>query len=163
MATRAQWKDATKQVRLAVVSQALPGVAQATAGLDSAGQFPQAIVPQRDGAAVRLAAEAIGGHRVVVAVGNECVYADNTDAGHALTVLGVSTAAVSQGAPVAFQVAGEMIFDGWSFTPGEDVWVGENGMLTQTPPVPPAAFSRRIASAWTPTLIRLRLGEPVFF
>lgn len=108
--------------------------------------------------------QAIGGHRVVIASSlTACDYADYSNVSHALRVLGITTAAAVTGAPVYFKGRGEMSFDGWSFTPGGDIWVGADGNLTQAAPAAPAVFSRRIAVAWAPTLILIRFSEPVFF
>jgi hypothetical protein len=56
------------------------------------------------------AAQALGGHRVVLAAGGNTVdYASSANAGHAGKVIGITTGAVNGGAEADVRVSGEMI------------------------------------------------------
>jgi hypothetical protein len=48
---------------------------------------------------------------------------------------------------------------GWTWTPGLDIWLGDNGLMTQTFPVV-AAFSQRLGFALSATRIWVDLSEP---
>lgn len=112
----------------------------------------------------RIAAVSLGGHRIVRAVnGIEVDYADNTVEAHGDVLLGISLNAATAGAPVRVQTEGELEHGGWSWVPEQPIWLGTNGLPTQTPPDSPVArFSVRIAFAMTATKIFIEIEEPVF-
>ena len=62
-------------------------------------------------------------------------------------------------APAFYRTSGEMTNVGWNFTPGADLFVGLNGLITETAPT--VGFSQRIGTARTPTTITIRLSEPI--
>lgn len=73
----------------------------------------------------------IGGHRgVSVGPDGLGMYADK---GSAPDCIGVSAGAAVDGAALAVQTSGEMTESSWSWNPGEPVYLGDNGLLTQTP------------------------------
>lgn len=107
-----------------------------------------------------VAGEALGGNRVVKANGSgQAVYATNTDAA-SQHLLGVTTEAVSPGANVGVQRSGVMVEPGWLWTPNQPVFLGVNGVLTQTYPTG-ALLSIIVGFALTPTSIHLSPREPV--
>lgn len=84
-----------------------------------------------------VTAVAIGGHRLVVlnSDGN-AIYADSHNLTHAHKVLGITTGAASAGDTVTVQITGVLSEPSWTWTLDEPIWLGTNGILTQTPPEP---------------------------
>lgn len=81
-----------------------------------------------------IAGEAIGGHRVVVAdAAGQARYPDRADPAHADAVVGLTVTSGLAGESVVVQTTGDVVETSWAWTPGP-VWVGDNGMPTQTPP-----------------------------
>ena len=82
------------------------------------------------------AAQALGGHRVVILNdGLEADYADATDLTHINRILGLTLGAVIQGDAVTILTGGDVIEPSWSWTLGLPVYLGSNGLLTQTRPI----------------------------
>lgn len=126
-------------------------------------QGPQGIPGAGGGSSdiLKVATTALGGQRVVISDGaSNAAYASNQVLAHRDFVLGVTTGAASAGATVTVKRSGEMTEPTWSWSVG-NVWLGVNGLLTQTPPVPPALFSRIIGTAIAPTVVRIDLREPI--
>lgn len=96
-----------------------------------------------DGLSV-LAAEALGGQRVVTINGFHAEPADTA------TVFGITRGAVSLGQTAQVQRFGEMTEGSWSWTPDGPLFIGASGTLTQTPP---SGAVRRIGYALTSTSI----------
>jgi hypothetical protein len=104
---------------------------------------PQTVVLQ--------AAIALGGHRIVcVDSAGQAIYPDRSNPAHADAVVGITTGAASAGADVTVQTTGEMIESSWSWSPGP-IWVGDNGLLTQTSPT--SGWVQMIAIALSATKI----------
>lgn len=83
---------------------------------------------------VLTAATALGGHRVVIAdAAGQARYPDRTNIAHADAVIGLTVTAASAGTNVTVQTTGDVVESSWNWTPGP-VWVGDNGLPTQTPP-----------------------------
>jgi hypothetical protein len=107
-----------------------------------------------------LAAEAIGGHRVVVGSGfNGVLHADANDEVHFGKVIGVTLNAASIGGAVSVKNVGTIDEPSWAFTPDVDIWLASNGLFTQTPPN--TAFTQRIGYALTPTRIWVDLSDSI--
>lgn len=107
----------------------------------------------------KIASVALGGHRVVIADGSTGVnYADSSNIAHLDFVLGITTGAASAGAPVNVQVGNEMTEPSWNWTPGA-VWLGLNGLMTQTPPT--TGFVCRVGTALTASKLLIEIGEPI--
>jgi hypothetical protein len=110
-----------------------------------------------------VAQQALGGHRAVIAVGlNGADYANTLDEAHFGRVIGVTLGAADALAEVIVQTAGPLDETSWDWVPDTDIWLGYNGLLTQTPPRV-AAFVQRVGFALTPTRIWVDLSEPVLF
>jgi hypothetical protein len=120
---------------------------------------PQGLPGSAQSTITRITAIPIGGHRVVVLDGSEhVIYADYLDLTHADKVLGVTTGAADAGALATIQTYGEMVEPSFSLTPGDAVYVGANGMFTQTSPA--SGFSRGIGFAMAPTKLFIDLSVP---
>jgi hypothetical protein len=76
----------------------------------------------------------VSGHRVVVSEGGYAVHANCLDFKHAEGVLGLSLNAAIPGSEVYVQTTGEVVESSWSWTPGNPLYVTNNGLLSQTPP-----------------------------
>lgn len=102
----------------------------------------------------RIAGEAVGGHRVLVydAVGR-VVYADSSEASHAGRVVGLSLGAAAEGEAVTVRRLGEVTEPSWSWTPGAPLFLGTDGLITETPPA--TGIVQSIGSAVTATTILL--------
>jgi hypothetical protein len=115
------------------------------------GSYDLSVLPSGVFSAVTGAA--IGGHRVVAFKADGTVeYADNTNTAHRYSSVAVTTQAASSGQPVNIVALGPVVEALWSWTPQELVFVGTNGLLTQTPPESPS-FSRPIGVATSATSI----------
>lgn len=103
---------------------------------------------------------AIGGHRVICVDDGLTMYADCTQIAHALTVMGMSIAAVSAGDDVPFVRSGAVTEPSWSWTLDQPVYLGVNGTLTQVLPGN-AAFSLVVGFPVTATKLFVSIREPI--
>jgi hypothetical protein len=107
-----------------------------------------------------VAGEALGGHRVVVLNADaEAVYASNVVPEHLHKVLGLTTGAVLLGAEATVQTGGEMTEPTWAWTLDAPIFLGANGLLTQTTPA--SGFMLVVAFPVTATKIFIKLREPL--
>lgn len=105
-----------------------------------------------------IAAENIGGQRVVAIVNGMAYLASKDNPAHLNNVVGISTGAAVSGATVIVQHFDEMSEAGWSWT-NNRLFVGINGMLTQTRPT--SGFAQSVAKVLTSTKIFIDIDEPV--
>lgn len=109
-----------------------------------------------------IAGTALGGQRIVVTNSSgEAIYAQNTDAAHANMATKITTGAAESSAEVTVQFIGTMTDVSFNWTPGATLYLGVNGLMTQTPPTSPAVFSKVVAVAETATKILLVQEPPV--
>jgi len=80
-----------------------------------------------------IAGENIGGNRAVKIVAGESFYVSASELDTGPSLAGLSTHAAVIGQTLVVQVQGTMHEPSWSFTDGK-VFLGELGVLTQTPP-----------------------------
>lgn len=107
------------------------------------------------------ATETVGGHRVIARISDTSfTHADATVLSHHGCQVGISLNAANIGDPLEIRWRGEIEFGGWSWTPGEDIMLSEDGLMAHTVPVG-AAFSQRIAYALSATKIRIDIQEPI--
>ena len=108
-----------------------------------------------------IAASPLSGHQVIaIDSAGQAIYASSDNAAHALRIAGVSVAAAAAAAPVTVMSAGLIEHGGWSWTPGQPVFVGLNGVLTQTLP-PTSVYSRVIGQAVGATRLLVDLQPPI--
>lgn len=107
-----------------------------------------------------IASATLGGHRAVISTSSGAAYASADNEDHSARVVGITTGAATSGNPIEIQSVGQMTELSWGWTPDADIYLGINGVLTQTIP-PTAAFAQRIGYAVTPTSIWVELGEPI--
>lgn len=112
---------------------------------------------------VKIAAAAISGHRVVRAVNaSQIAVASADDLSHANTILGITTNAAALGGNCNVVNQGFVTESSWAFVAGQNVFIGLNGALTQSPSVYPASlYQRVIGIAVSPDTIFVDLGAVV--
>jgi hypothetical protein len=108
----------------------------------------------------KKAAIAIGGHRVVYLDPTGVKYASNDDLSLLGKALGLSLGASASNANVLIKTSGEVTESSWNWATGP-VFLGQNGLLTQVAPAPPALFSQIIAQAISPTSIIINIQSPI--
>lgn len=129
------------------------------ASLGTDGKVPASQLPPSGGGSpsriefTAPAAVALSGHRVVTPLPNGTVgYASNNDAEHVAAPLWLTTGAAAPGANVGLLAYGSIEEPSWTWTPGDPIYLGVNGQLTQTPPQSPAAlFVGAVGAATGPT------------
>lgn len=86
------------------------------------------------------AAVTLSGHRAVTPQADgSLIYADNATLAHRARPTWVTTAAAGAGSVTTAVSHGTVSEPSWSWAPGQ-VYLGANGVLTQTPPTKPAAL-----------------------
>lgn len=92
-----------------------------------------------------VAGHILSGHRLVVPdTGDAVVYADHDTLSDLGRPIWLTLGAAAQGAPVDLAWYGTVTESSWSWTLGP-IYVGDNGLLTQTPPT--SGYSRQIGAA----------------
>lgn len=127
---------------------------------------PQGPAGAPGGTSVPMTASAtVGGHRIVRSTGAGLVaHATNVTEAHGDDVVGMTLGAATAGTAVAVQRSGSVSFNGWSWTPLEPVFLGVDGLLTQTPPVAEAgaAFALCIGHAEAPDRVFLNPQPTIY-
>lgn len=110
------------------------------------------------------ASSPLGGHRVVMnAIDGRLAYASNDIAQSAYTILGITLGAATENALVEVQSFGLLAEPSWAWTPNLPIYLGTNGLLTQTMPTAPTAlFSLVLGFAISATSIFLNLHEAIY-
>lgn len=107
------------------------------------------------------AGEALGGHRIVILDDSPLAfYASNNVLAHANKILGMTTGAVAIDDLATIQTSGEVTEPSWAWVLNTPIWLGVNGLLTQTAPT--SGFSLIVGFPITSTKILIRLREPIF-
>lgn len=104
------------------------------------------------------AGESIGSYKLVrIALGT--VYlADKDNVAFVQNTLGLTTAVSTTGNPVTIQTGGEITNVGWSWVAG-NVFMGDSGELTQTPPT--VGILHKIGTVLTATSILIDIDDPI--
>lgn len=93
------------------------------------------------GHAVGIAAVALSGHRAVTpGPGGGWVYASNDEPEHLGAPIWITTGAAAAGAAAEAMIIGPMTEPSWNWIPRQPVYLGTNGVLTQSAPTAPDAF-----------------------
>lgn len=120
--------------------------------------IPGIVVPTTYTAGVNLS-----GHRMVLLdASRNAIYADNTTAAHAVQVYGLTKTAALTGESVEIVRNVEVLEPTWSWTHGGAIYLGANGLLTQTPPTSPAVFSLCVGFATASNRMFVSIGTPIF-
>ena len=121
------------------------------------------IGPSGDGSFSLTATTPVGGHRLVATDGvGGLAYAGCDVAGDLPAVLGMTLHAAGASEPVAIRRTGEVEEGSWAWTPGLPVYLGLEGVPTQTLP-PAALFGLIVGIPTTPTTLFLAPREPISF
>lgn len=107
------------------------------------------------------AGQILGGHRVVRGSSGDLTYASADIEEHGDDVMGVTMTASALGGTVSVFAAGEMEEPSWTWAPFEPIFLGLDGMLTQTPPIG-AKFHLTIGFATSTTSMMIRIGNPTY-
>lgn len=104
------------------------------------------------GTTTGIAAVPLSGHRVVTTDTNgQLVYASSDTPAHRHGPLWVTTAAALAGDSIECVSLGEVVEPSWTWTPEAGLYLGLNGVLTET--APSSGFAVQIAVAITATTI----------
>lgn len=102
----------------------------------------------------------LGGHRIVVVDDAGLLdYANSTNMLHFAKVLGMTTGAVAAGASATVATGGEITEPSWNWTLDQEVFLGTNGQMTQTPPS--TGFSITIGFPTAATKLFIKIGTPI--
>lgn len=107
-----------------------------------------------------IADGALGGQRVVRATTSGKVgYVDPSDPTQAHAAIGLTMGAAADGASVNVQFSGEMTEPSWAWTANQPIFVGANGIPTQTPPA--VGFQGSIGVAISVTAMVIQIKTPI--
>jgi hypothetical protein len=103
----------------------------------------------------------LGGHRLVATDGaGGLAYASCDDPADLPAVIGMTLQAAAAGDTVSVQRVGEIEEGSWAWTPGAPVFLGLNGVPTQSLPEG-ALFGLVVGVASSPTTVFMAPREPV--
>lgn len=118
--------------------------------------------PSGGSAMLFTASGAIGGHRVLALdAANQVIYAGNDIPGTEHKIIGMSLNAAAPGGTINVVRSGEVIEPSWGWNTTLPVYLGVNGLLTQTPPAAPAAYSLIVGFPTSPTGLFMTVREPI--
>lgn len=101
----------------------------------------------------------VSGHRVMKIDIGGVTYASSNNINDANLVLGITINAGSAGSKVNVQLFGEMTEPSWNWIPGDPIFCGLNGLLTQTAPT--SGFAIIVAEAILPQTVIVTLKSPI--
>lgn len=152
---------ADRTVAAAILDRTVSGLV--AAGQQGVAGIQGPIGPAGGSAIDVVAGAALSGHRIVyLDASYKAQYASNQTASHALVALGLTLGAAALDETVSVQRSGEVTEPSWSWTLEQPVYLGDNGLLTQTAPTSPALFQRIIGFPTAATKLFLALRDPVF-
>lgn len=109
------------------------------------------------------AGASLSGHRMVYLDSSELLqYAENTTPSHAERVLGMTTGAITSGASGPVLREGEITEPSWNWTIGSPIFLGVNGLLTQTRPTASGSFVLQVAFPVTSTKVFIDIKQAFF-
>lgn len=110
----------------------------------------------------RVAGEDLSGHRVVRRHNGEVFYVDAADLSDMIGPFRLTMAAAAMGAHVDVLAYGDLDEPSWNWMPGEPIYLGPNGALTQTVPTfPTSLFLVQVAAAIEATSINFEPKMPI--
>ena len=120
--------------------------------------LPGVVVPTTYTAGVNLSGQRV----VVLDESRNAIYADNTVASHALTIFGLTKGAALLGEQVEILRNVEVTEPTWNWMSGMPIYLGTNGLMTQTAPTSPALFSLCVGFATATNRMLIQIGSPIF-
>lgn len=118
------------------------------------------VVPASADVQTFTAAQALGGHRVVMRTSAGVDYADASISSNFGKAIGVTLSAAGAGSAISVQLGGDIEEPSWNWTLGTPVYLSANGLMTQTPPAYPS-FSLVVGFPVTATRLFIALREPI--
>jgi hypothetical protein len=109
-----------------------------------------------------VAGATLSGHRAIALVGGLAIYADATVAEHAYLTMGVSESAVVSGANLLVFNRQSIEEPTWNWAPGQPVFLGQGGLLSQSVPVSPALFVLQVGIAVSAHRLDVDIQRPIF-
>jgi hypothetical protein len=109
------------------------------------------------------ATTALSIHKMVALIGGSLVLADQTNLAHADAIAGLTLNAAAVGQKPQLARAGLIEDSSWSWTPGQPIFLGTNGNLTQDGSTITSGFLMQVGWVPEPTKIYLEIEEPIFF
>lgn len=108
----------------------------------------------------KIAAATLNGHRAVAALPDgTLVHADNLNPDHRDAVLGLIANATLINHEAIVSTFGSMVEPSWSWTPQRSLFLGTEGLITQT--LPATGFLLVLGKAVSPTEIFIQLQTPI--
>ncbi len=135
----------------ASISGIFKGVAQG-----SSGATPPQPTPGQYAAAVDTAA-----HKLVALIGGELVLADQTNVSHAAAIAGITLNSVTATGKPLVAREGLVEDSGWNWTPGQPIFLGTNGNLTQDGSTITTGFLMQVGWVPEPTKVWLEIEEAI--
>lgn len=122
-----------------------------------------AVIPAQDGTSLtRIAGAALTAFRIVYQMDNTKVaHVDPTVFNKTRSYVGITLSAAAIDTPIVLKTSGVITNPLWAFTPGQEIWVGANGTLTQVVPVVGFKLSAGIALTATSMQLQLELLQDV--
>lgn len=108
----------------------------------------------------KITGTAISGHRVVCVKSDGKIYYADPDDTMTAGILGISKEAGNANTSINIQTQGEIQHSGWSFTIGDPVFAGYNGMPTQT--IVGTAYIVCIGIATNTDRINININSPIY-
>jgi hypothetical protein len=105
------------------------------------------------------AASTISAYTGVALANGSAIQADSTQLAQQGNVLGVAANGANAGGSVNVQYAGPLEYNGWNWTLGEPVFLGANGVLTQT--VPTSGFLQIVGVPLNPTTLLVQMQPAI--
>lgn len=102
----------------------------------------------------------ISGHRAVCVMSDGLVHYADADTVSTAGILGITTAAAGTGELIPIRTAGELQHNGWIWSIGDPVFVGSNGMLTQSPAG--SEYVAMVGIAISEDTINIEVQQPIF-
>lgn len=114
------------------------------------------------GAILRTVSTPVGGHRLVVSIAGQVLYADPSNIAHMGKLLGITMGAAIAGGSVEIRSDGEVQEPSWSFVVDQPVYLGASGLPTQVvPSAPGAAFLQVIGFASASNRVLINPFQPI--
>jgi hypothetical protein len=107
------------------------------------------------------ASTSLGGHRVIFIDSSGGKYASNDNINHAGLAIGISIGAVNASSQLTIQTKGLIIEPSWNWTSPGLIFLGQNGLLLQSSPGPPALFSQVIGRIISQTKVFIDIQPPL--
>lgn len=155
--------EITRQEILAVENERIDILSVGTQGLPGIAG-PRGLPGPPGGATLEyIAATAIGGHRVVMLnAAGQLIYASAVDLTCLGRVIGITVNAADASMPCQVQNFDQLDEPGWTWDVSKPVYLGLDGLLTQTPPaLPGAKFSMVVGFPISSTALFVNLREPI--